>query len=54
MANRRVSQMRARRITHTRKRMIGIIDQNVRSSSEGPDDSPVAQKAAKATKARRA
>ncbi len=52
--NRRAMHCHNRRKVHTVRRRTGIINQNIKSASEGPDDSGTAQKAVKAQKARRA
>jgi hypothetical protein len=54
MTDRRTSQLKSRRVSHAIMRRCGIIRQENESSSEGPRDSPSAQKAVKAQTARRA
>lgn len=54
MANRRACQMKMRRTAHTAMRRQGVIDQSWMSNKEGSDDSPRAQTAQKAQRARRA
>jgi hypothetical protein len=54
MTSRRTVAHCRRRGAHSRMRNGGIVRQEGQSSAEGPSDSPKAQKAAKAWKARKA
>ena len=54
MGSRRGSRCRSRRAVHHQRRTGGIMRQEGESKSEGPSDSPQAQKAAAPTKARKA
>lgn len=54
MATRREAHCHSRRGIHHARRTGGILRQEDESSREGPQDSPKAQRAAKAWKARKA